>query len=380
MRSASSYRGQPLVALATLLAGWVAVRVMVRDAVMPDEATSARPDFVVHARGDRTAHPSLAKPAMPVFPASRSVTAFSPTMTVPPRFGQRPLPSSYAPPLLRAPSRAALVPRVVPGQLAAPVGLHVSAAHQLLWMEALARLPLPSGALAAAAPAAPAVPTYRDARWSADGWLLLRPGGQATPVAGFMPATYGASQAGAVVRYRLAPQSPHRPTAYLRVSAALDGVRDREAAVGLSARPVAGVPLVAAAEARVSQQQTGTKLRPAAFVYTELPPFGLPLRARGEFYGQAGYVGGDFATAFVDGQLRVDHGVTRLGSGELRAGVGAWGGAQKGASRLDFGPTAVLGMPITGTASARLALDWRFRVSGNAAPASGSALTLSAGF
>jgi hypothetical protein len=121
-------------------------------------------------------------------------------------------------------------------------------------------------------------------------------------------------------------------------------------------------------------------VRPAAFAYTELPPLELPHGARAEFYGQAGYVGGDFASAFADGQLRVDGRLLRLGRGELRAGGGAWGGAQKGASRLDIGPTATLGVPMGGTAAARVGVDWRFRVAGNAAPASGPALTLSAGF
>jgi hypothetical protein len=64
----------------------------------------------------------------------------------------------------------------------------------------------------------------------------------------------------------------------------------------------------------------------------------------------------------------------------VRAGAGAWGGAQKGASRLDLGPAATMGLGLGASASARLALDWRFRVTGDAAPSSGPALTLSAGF
>jgi hypothetical protein len=116
------------------------------------------------------------------------------------------------------------------------------------------------------------------------------------------------------------------------------------------------------------------------FAYTEMPPVNLPLGTRAEFYGQAGYVGGNFATAFADGQVRIDRRIIHLGRGELRAGGSAWGGAQKGASRLDVGPTATLGMPLGGTAGARLALDWRFRIAGNAMPTSGPALTLSAGF
>lgn len=49
-------------------------------------------------------------------------------------------------------------------------------------------------------------------RWSADGWLMLRGGGDGSLAAGSgAPATYGASQAGAVLRYRLAPRQPPSP-------------------------------------------------------------------------------------------------------------------------------------------------------------------------
>jgi hypothetical protein len=138
--------------------------------------------------------------------------------------------------------------------------------------------------------------------------------------------------------------------------------------------------VVVAAEGRVNGQPSGTHVRPAVLAYTEVAPIALPLGTRAEFYAQGGYVGGNFACAFADGQLRVDRRLLRLGPGELRAGGGAWGGAQKGASRFDLGPSATLGMPISGSAGARLAVDWRFRIAGNAEPGSGPALTLSAGF
>src|SRR5690606_21417691 len=106
---------------------------------------------------------------------------------------------------------------------------------------------------------------------------------------------------------------------------------------------------------------------------------GLPLGARGELYLQGGYVGGEFATAFVDGQARIERPLGRLGETELTAGAGAWGGAQKGAARLDIGPSAALTFRL-GDGRGRVAADYRFRVVGEAEPASGPALTLSAGF
>ncbi|MEZ5735179.1 MAG: hypothetical protein R3E09_05105 [Novosphingobium sp.] len=266
------------------------------------------------------------------------------------------------------------------------IPVRVAAAHQLLRMAVLARLPLPMSLLAPVpgTGTGPFHPIGRESRhgrrWSADSWLLLRRGGNASFATASAPSTYGASQLGAVLRYRIAPANGRRPAAYLRTTAALNGSNEREVAVGLSARPLARVPVIASAELRATDQSGSTRLRPAAMLVTELAPFSMPLGARGEAYGQAGYVGGRFSTAFVDGQLRADRGIARFGKAELRAGAGAWGGAQKGASRLDIGPAAVMGMGLGQNGSARLAVDWRFRVAGHAAPSSGPALTLSAGF
>ncbi len=175
-------------------------------------------------------------------------------------------------------------------------------------------------------------------------------------------------------------QSAHRPSVFLRTTAALNGSNEREAALGLSARPFGRIPVVLAGEARLTFAPGRSMVRPAVFAVTELPPFALPLGFRGEAYAQGGYVGGKFATAFADGQLRVDHRMVSIGASELRMGGGVWGGAQKGASRLDAGPSLVLGAPLGESAAVRLGADWRFRVAGNAAPASGPAVTLSAGF
>lgn len=195
--------------------------------------------------------------------------------------------------------------------------------------------------------------------------------------------SYGGSQAGAAIRYRLASESVLRPQAYLRASAALAGAREQEVAVGLSARPLAGVPLRLAVEARAGETARGTRLRPAAFAVTELPPFRLPLGMRGELYAQGGFVGGEYATAFVDGQARVERPLVRIGETEFAAGAGAWGGAQKGAARLDIGPAAAVSFRLGSKsfgARGRVAADYRFRVAGYAEPSSGPALTLSAGF
>lgn len=214
-------------------------------------------------------------------------------------------------------------------------------------------------------------------RWSADGWLLLRRD-STTPLLSGRPS-YGRSQVGAVIRYSLATPSPLRPQAYLRASGALAGTREHELAAGVSARPLAGLPLRFALETRIGETDLGMRLRPAAFAVTEFPLLRLPLGMRGEAYAQAGYVGGGYATAFVDGQARVERPLVRRGEIEVSAGAGAWGGAQRDAGRLDIGPTAVVSFRL-GDARGRVAADYRFRAAGDAGPSSGPALTLSAGF
>ncbi len=266
--------------------------------------------------------------------------------------------------------------KVPPPAPVAPT-VRVVAGHQLLWLAAIGRMPLP-------VPGPKSVVASRtdsnaSARWSADSWLLLRKGGSGLTAAGRSPS-YGASQLGAVLRYRLTPGSTQRPTVYLRASAALDGSRQKDVAAGFSLRPLPRLPVTAALEGRLTSAGGGQRLRPAAMLVTELPPLRLPLDTRAEMYAQAGYVGGRDATAFADGQLRVDRKVARFKLGELRAGGGAWAGAQKGGSRIDVGPGLTLSGSVAESAAMRLSLDWRFRVAGKAAPTSGPALTLSAGF
>ncbi len=379
-------RGRPVVALALLLGGWVAARATLVEVMQPKQAADGRSGAGLAAQLQRAdIRPGL-KPSADQIAAPREVRAAIGVNTDPIRSLSQT--QNTALPLSPA-AIAAPVPLAPPPVAAAqPMPVHTAIGHQLLWMAAVSRIPLPPGLGGAASPAPLPAPFYPASapgavpagtkRWSADGWLLLRRGGAALSSAP-APASYGASQLGAVLRYQLAPASGHRPAAYLRASAALDGSAEKEAALGLSARPIARLPIIAAVEARATQFASGTRLRPAAIAFTQLPPVRLPLGLRAEAYAQAGYVGGAGATAFADGQLRIDHRLAGVGKFELRAGAGSWGGAQHGASRLDIGPMATLGVPM-GAASARLAVDWRFRVAGSAAPSSGPALTLSAGF
>lgn len=218
-------------------------------------------------------------------------------------------------------------------------------------------------------------------KWSMDGWLFYRPdrGLDRRGVNGVRPPLYGASQAGLILRYQIAPGQGREPAAYVRATAALDDNRQQDIAGGVSAKPLPNIPAIVAAEIRVSRQEGNTEIRPAIFAYTAIDPQPLPHDFRAELYGQAGYVGGDFATPFVDGGLRVDREVRSFDMGQIRVGAGVWGGAQKDTGRLDVGPAVTFTVDIDGT-PVRLAADYRHRVAGNAQSQSGVAITVSTGF
>lgn len=368
-------RGQPIVALLLLLGGWVAVRATLLGAGYPGVA----PDLV--------AEEDLAPAHSPTPRHKTAVQAAE-------AFARTPMAGLAAPPR----------PVPVPVREPLPVGSsgselpRIAGGHQLLWLAGLAMVPLPPEATPALVrgPAPrrerkvegqPSSASPALQRWSVDGWVMWRQGGNGynLPGAGLRGAdlpsgTYGASQAGLVVRYRLAPASPLRPTLFLRATSALRAPRGEELAAGLSLRPVKRVPVVATAELRATRAVDGRIVaRPAAGVVSEFAPLPLPLGVRAETYVAAGYVAGRAGTPFIDGQTRLERPMTRLGPVDLRLGGGAWGGAQRGAQRLDVGPAATLALPL-GAGGARLRAEWRFRVVGKAAPASGPALTLSAGF
>ncbi|MEL1249428.1 hypothetical protein [Aurantiacibacter gilvus] len=214
-------------------------------------------------------------------------------------------------------------------------------------------------------------------RWSMDLWALWRDDTTTALTSG--RPSYGRSQIGAVLRYRLDPSSGHAPEAHLRATRALEGEQESDVAAGLSARPFPSVPVRLAAEARVTETDRGTELRGAAYAVSELPPVALPGGFTGEAYVQGGYVTGEFATPFVDGQARITRELAGTDQFRLTAGAGAWGGAQDDASRLDVGPSAGVTFDL-GAARGRVSADYRFRIAGDAEPSSGPALTLTAGF
>lgn len=335
-------RGEPLAALGLLIASWIGVRAALWEeprfelAAKPQQRQDARP-VADPAPADKrpVALPRLASPATP--------TAL-PTFSAPPR----PDPATdqrQSETMRDAQAHYHLLQLANQLPLTEPE-VNIAAPHAaILPVPALLAAPTPNGM---APPAAPDLP-----RWSGDAWLLLRPGsnGFNAPGAGLPGAVipagfYGGSQAGAVLRYRLAPTSGWRPTLYLRAASGIEKPRGEEAALGFAFRPLPKLPVAAMVEGRATRTVSGTTVRPAAALVTELPPARLPAGLRAEAYAQAGYIGGRGSTAFVDGQARIERPLASMGRFRLRAGGGVWGGAQRGANRLDLGPTATIEIPL----------------------------------
>lgn len=202
-------------------------------------------------------------------------------------------------------------------------------------------------------------------------WTLVRSASAATLATG---GQLGGSQAGVRARLRLG-RGVH---AAARLSAPLDSEAGAEASLGLDWRPVAGLPITLIIERRVSLDRGGRDAFAAGLV-GGIDQVRLPAKFRLDAYGQAGVVGLKRRDAYVDGAVRVDRPVVALGPARVAVGAGVWAGAQPGASRLDLGPQIVFRVPVT-QGGLRLGAEWRQRVSGNARPGSGPALSLGADF
>jgi len=372
VKAGAAFRGQPILMLALLLGGWAGARAMMWDTEETEAAGLFLEDEIAAAIQTDA---GLLSPAAAISRAGRVERAgpgaertqgsrgFLPALFV--------RDAALVAPPWRSVAMVALPARVTP---APPIDIPLIAVLADGNVERPSLQPAPFVPILAA----PSVTAGgKERRWSGDAWTLLRRDQSGGAASG--PGSYGRSQAGAVLRYRLVPGSAHRPAAYARVSQAVGGTAEMEFALGVSARPLQGVPISVAAEGRVMQAGGRAFVRPAAYAVTELPPLRLPLGFSGEAYAQAGYVGGEFATPFVDGQMRLDRSMIGVGPVAFRAGGGAWGGAQRGVHRLDVGPSAALLLDLDGKYS-RVSVDWRFRVAGDAEPSSGPALTISAGF
>lgn len=224
----------------------------------------------------------------------------------------------------------------------------------------LAPFPLPQAAAASMAE------PLRPGRWSGDAWLFLRDG----RAIGRQSPGLGGSQAGGRLRYRLAS---NRLLGSLRAQAPLEDLAAGDAAIGLDWQPVEALPMRLLAERR---QAFGARGR-SAFSATLYGGFsGEAAGGTLDLYGQAGIVGAHRRDLFADGAATLRWSLAP--EQRVKAGLGVWGGAQPGVARVDIGPSLAV-RPLA-TSNVTVNIDWRQRIAGNAAPSSGPAITLTAGF
>lgn len=211
-------------------------------------------------------------------------------------------------------------------------------------------------------------------RWRGSGWLFWRDGSVSR--ANIVTAgRLGGSQAGLRLDYDLTPASSGRAAAYGRVTAALNHPASPEGALGLAWQPSRAFPVSIAAERRIAlgkgARDANALLAVGGFGPTPVVP-GLDAEA----YAQAGVVGFHRRDLFADGKFSL---LSPIARSPLRLGASLSGGAQPGVERLDIGPEVQLRLPLPQVA-ARLSIEWRERIAGQASPPSGLAVTLGTDF
>ena len=196
----------------------------------------------------------------------------------------------------------------------------------------------------------------------------------------------GGSQTGSIVGYTVNPLGRRRVTAFARLTTGSDasGAIDpetSEAALGVRLDPFARLPVHVAIERRFalgSWAVNAWAARIAGGTQGQARIGRLPLDW--DAYGEGGIV--DFADPqpYVGAQGRLLTPILHMGRLQLDGGAGAWGSAQDAfvtSHQFDLGPTLRFRhdrWPVSA------ALDYRFRVIGNAQPGSGVAFTLAGEF
>lgn len=211
-------------------------------------------------------------------------------------------------------------------------------------------------------------PTTR-ARLAGSFWLIARRGG---PV-DVLGAQLGGSQTGARITYALG--SGRRIAIAARIASPL-GPGARELAIGLDWQPMR-LPVHVIVEQRIALN--GGRGGPTLGLVGGIGPAPIASRLTLEGYAQTGIIARGGGEGFADGAVRVAHPIAGVGRVRFDLGAGAWGGAQKGAARLDLGPSLVAHVPL-GRQAVRMSIDWRQRVAGEARPGSGLTVTLGADF
>ncbi|WP_448660192.1 hypothetical protein ACPVPU_06695 [Sphingomonas sp. CJ99] len=344
--------GRPLRFAGLILGGWVVLRVMLlwyQTGDLPGAIRDGVPGGAIVERLVRGSDAIAAPPAALAIPPAAVPVA--PTMPLPTLIATAatpaPMPFLHLPPA----ERQGVDPERVNMAMLALIALEP--ATPVAWT--------PDPRLSPDLPAPASVP----AGLSGSAWLMAR-GGAARPVAG--QGQLGGSQAGARLRHPIG----HRAIAAMAGVNVPIGAAGRELVAGLEWRPL-DAPVTLIAEQRMAVDGVGAATGAAAVAGIGPQPVGGGLSI--EAYGQAGAVMRDRLEPYADGAARALHPVGTT----VAMGGGIWGGIQRDAARLDIGPSAVATVRL-GNQPVRVALDWRQRVAGDAAPDSGPALTIGLDF
>lgn len=208
--------------------------------------------------------------------------------------------------------------------------------------------------------------------WSVYAYSFFRDGEQVG--GGIGGGQYGGSQSGFVGTYGL--HGDTQIAVLLRGAIAHGNTNEREIGAGLRWQPARNIPITLTAERRFRNARADAF---AVYVAGGVSRANLPLDFRLDAFAQGGLVSGKDGGAFFDMTGRAERRLATFGKTPVTLGAGIWGGGQKGIFRIDAGPT--FGTEIRlGPANVRVNADWRFRIAGDARPASGPALTLSTSF
>jgi hypothetical protein len=244
-------------------------------------------------------------------------------------------------------------------------------------------MPVPLEALSAITPVAQpprvasSLENSRGRSWSPtlSGWAIIRSSQGSPPLA--TNGQLGASQAGFRVQQPLLrPDDALQIAANLRVSTPIGQSLGKEAGLGVALQRRGRVPIELIIERRIGLDRGGRNAF-ALIAVAGVDDIELAKNTYLSGYGQSGVVGLRANDGFADGAIRIDRAIDR--SKRWRVGAGLWGSAQPGVARLDVGPIVALRQRI-GTANARIALEYRWRVEGDARPGSGPALSIGTDF
>lgn len=208
-------------------------------------------------------------------------------------------------------------------------------------------------------------------------WAIIRPAAMAAVLA--TAGQLGASQAGVRIQQPIIERDARPLVAInLRLSTPVDQNLGSEAGIGFAARPIKRVPVEFIVERRVALDRGGRN------AFAVIAAGGLDdkpvIRAvKMSGYAQTGIVGFGHKDRFIDGALRIEQPLRDDNRTGLRIGGGLWGAAQPDVARLDAGPILALKQGV-GSVNLRISAEYRWRIAGQARPASGPALSIGTDF